>query len=646
MKTSLLATAISGAACIALSLAPTAVSSAPNKSTPALPDFGPNVTIFTPTTPVAEINSTLQSFSNEPEFSQNRHAVFFMPGVYGSDAGQDDPATATGIVNSEVGYYTAIYGLGKTPQEVRINGALHVEPKQENPGGNPQDGTLVSNSLTKFWRSLSNLTINPIQRPVGDDAQLPYPEGIAPPHTMRWAVSQAAPLRRINILGDLELNGRYGTMAFGTYIANSNVQGSVISGDGTVGAAQAHWYTRNSTINQWNGRAINYVFSGVLGAPGSNFDPGSITSQATTPVTREAPFLYVDAQKQFNVFVPRVKSHGSGHDWEVSAQTGKQLPIQTFYIAKPSDSASTINAQLQQGKNLIVTPGVYVLGEPIKVNRAGTVVLGLGFPTLVPATGKAAVEVGNITGAMLSGLIIDAGPTNSNVLLKVGQRGSYAGEAHDPTTLSDIFVRVGGPLLGKATTSVEVNNHNVILDHSWIWRGDHGTGTAWGENQADHGLIVNGNDVNALGLFVEHFQKHQVIWNGERGRTIFYQSEMPYDPPYQAAWMNGAKEGFASYVVGSNVKSHEATGLAVYSLFFTGVFASSAIEAPNSAGIRLKSMTSSVIAAGGGIRHVVNEFGPSALASEPDNAIYKMTAVKRLSEYPATAQKNCPDRKK
>ena len=527
-------------------------------------------------------------------------------------------------------------GTTGAPLLTARNGALHVEPKQENPNGNPQDDTLESNSLTKFWRSMSNLTINPIQQPVGEDALLTYPEGIAPPNTLRWAVSQAAPLRRINILGDLELTGRYGAYAFGTYIANSKVQGAVISGDGTQQKAQAHWYTRDSSIGSWSGRAVNYMFSGVHGAPASNFVPGSITSLPTTPVSREAPFIHVDKKGEFQVFVPHAKTHSAGFDWSVSSRSGKQLSIHSFYIAKPTDSADLINAQLKMGKNLILTPGIYELNKSLKVSRPGTVVLGLGLPSLVPMQGTAAIEVADVGGVMLSGITIDAGPVRSNVLLKVGKKNSYAGAPHDPTTLSDIFVRVGGPRLGQATTSVEVNSNNVILDHSWLWRGDHGTGPAWDQNHADHGLVVNGNDVNALGLFVEHYQKQQVIWNGERGRTIFYQSEMPYDPPSQAAWMNGNKEGYASYVVSNKVKSHEATGLAIYSLFLAwqNVHASSAIEAPETPGVRLKSMTSAVIFGDGGIRHVVNNVGPAALAAEPNSEIYRMTSAVRLKAFP------------
>lgn len=603
------------------------------------PDFGPNVTVFDPETPLEEINSTLRRLSAEPEFSENRHAVFFMPGTYGSAEGEDDPSTATDIVNSEVGYYTAVYGLGRSPEDVHINGALHVEPRQLNPDGNPQDDTLDSDSLITFWRSLTNLTINPIQRPVGEDAQRTYPEGIAPPHTLRWNVSQAAPLRRVNILGDLDLTGRYGSYAFGSFIANSNIDGAVISGDGTVERAQAHWYTRNSWMESWDGRAISYVFSGVEGAPVTDFGQDGITSISTTPVSREAPFLFVDEQNDYYVFAPNAKTHSTGTDWSTAASDGKQIPIDQFYIATPEDNAANINEQLSGGKHLIVTPGVYDLEASIEIDRAGTVVLGLGLPSLVPMEGTAAIEVGDVDGVILSGVMVDAGPVESDVLIQVGEPGSFAGNPQDPTTLNDVFVRIGGPLLGKAVTSLEINSNNVILDHGWLWRGDHGTGTGWGNNTADHALVVNGDDVTVLGLWAEHYQKNQVIWNGERGRTIFYQSEMPYFPPSQDSWMNGSKEGYASYVVSDQVSEHEASGVAIYTLFILGdIHASSAVEAPETQGVSFESIASAVIAGGGGIRHIINDYGPSADAATPNSAIHAMSAVVRLEQFPPPTQ--------
>ena len=80
-----------------------------------------------------------------------------------------------------------------------------------------------------------------------------------------------------------------------------------------------------------------------------------------------------------------------------------------------------------------------------------------------------------------------------------------------------MFFRIGGPHVGKATVSLEVNSDHVILDDIWAWRADHGNGVGWTVNTADTGVVVNGDNVTATGLFVEHYQKFQVIWNGDDG---------------------------------------------------------------------------------------------------------------------------------
>ena len=605
-------------------------------STPAPPDFGPNVTIFGPGDPVEQINAYLQGISATPEMSSDRHAVFFLPGTYGSAAGADDPVTATGTVNSQVGYYTSIQGLGSSPGDVVINGALHVEPQPD-----PRFG---ASSLRNFWRSLGNLTVNPIQRPVPTDA-VDDAQEVEAPHTMRWAVSQAATLRRVHIQGDLDLTGRFGATAFGTYVANSRVDGAVVSGDVRVEPAQAQWYTRDSRIGSWDGFGVDYTFSGVEGAPATDFAPGGTTSLPTTPVSREAPYLFVDGGT-YQVFVPSARNGTSGTHWATGKPAGDVLPIDRFFLAKPSDSAATINAALARGKNLILTPGVYSLDAPIRVTRPDTVVLGLGYASLAPAAGTTALEIGDVAGVVVSGLTVDAGPS-TDVLVRVGSRGGSVGSAMNPTTLSDLFVRVGGPRPGQATTSVEVNSDHVLLDHTWLWRGDHGVAgtTGWTVNRADHGLVVNGDDVTALGLFVEHYQKEQVLWNGERGTTVFYQSEFPYDPPNQAAWMDGTSEGYASYVVADGVRKHSATGLAMYSLFTAGfgptgplsgpqIHVASAIQAPERPTVRFTSMATGVIGAGGGIRHVIDDAGSAVDASQPNGAVNGMTAVTRLAEWP------------
>jgi hypothetical protein len=96
------------------------------------------------------------------------------------------------------------------------------------------------------------------------------------------------------------------------------------------------------------------------------------------------------------------------------------------------------------------------------------------------------------------------------------------------------------------------------------WRADHaksGVANGWTSNRSHSGIVVNGDDVTAYGLFSEHQQQFQTLWNGNGGAVYFYQSEMPYDPPDQAAWMESASEdGYASYKVASTVASHTRRG--------------------------------------------------------------------------------------
>jgi hypothetical protein len=613
--------ALASGATIATMVASGIVLALPGAAQAAEPDFGPNVTILDDSMSADEINATLLALSNEPEFSLDRHAVLFKPGTYGDASGQDDPATATGIINAELGYYTSIAGLGASPEDVRINGALHVEAVQscDRPWECQSPG-----SLTRFWRSMSNLTINPIQRPVGEDATRANPEGVADPHTLRFAVSQAAPLRRVNIEGNLSVFGRFGGYGSGGYIANSRVDGTVITG------SQQQWYTRDSTVGAWDGGVWNMVFSGVEGAPPTDFAPGNKTTLETTPVTREAPFLYLDGD-EYKVFVPRASTETRGADWSTDDAAGESLPLDDFFLAHEGDTASEINAALASGKNLLFTPGLYKLDRAIQVKKAGTVVLGLGYPTLTPVTGTAALEVGDVAGVKIAGITVDANAVNSDVLVKVGPDGATVADADDPTTLSDVFIRVGGAWAGRATTSIEVNSPDVLLDHIWAWRADHGNpgSFGWDVNTADHGLVVNGDNVTATGLFVEHYQKNQTVWNGEGGTTVFYQTELPYDPPSQEAWMDGDRNGYASYRVADDVTTHRAVGLGVYSFFERGIpiLVESGIQAPRSPGVTFRSMTSVFLNGSGGISHIINDAGDPAIGS---------FAAPQLAFYPPT----------
>ncbi|GAA1653371.1 discoidin domain-containing protein [Catellatospora bangladeshensis] len=531
--------------------------------------LGPNVKVFDPSMSGATIQSQVDAVFNEMEsnqFGTGRYVLAFKPGTYSG-------------FNAQIGFYTSILGLGQNPTDVRINGDVTVDA-----------GWFQGNATQNFWRSAENLSINPSA-------------GFT-----RWAVSQAAPFRRMDISGDLNLapNG-YG-WASGGYIADSRVSGAV----GPY--SQQQWYTRDSQIGSWVNGVWNMVFSGVVGAPATGFPNPVYTTLNNTPLSREKPYLYLDSGGNYRVFVPSLRTNARGISWANGATPGTSLPLTSFYVAKPGDTAARINAALAQGLHLLFTPGIYHIDGTINVNRADTVVLGLGYATIIPDNGVAAMRVADVDGVKIAGVLFDAGTVNSPVLLELGPSNSSASHAANPTSISDVFFRIGGAHPGKATTSLLVNSDNVIIDHIWAWRGDHGAGIGWTVNTADQGVIVNGDNVLATGLFVEHYQKYNVVWNGQGGRTIFFQNELPYDPPNQAAYMNGATRGYAAYKVADSVTSHEAWGLGVYCYFNVDptIHAARGIETPNNPNVKFHSISTVSLGGNGVIDNVINTTGGPA----------------------------------
>ena len=536
---------------------------------PTNPDLGPNVSVFDPSMSASTIQSKLTSVFNQQvsnQFGSQRYALLFKPGSYNVDA--------------NVGFFTQVAGLGLSPDQVNINGHVHVEADWW------PDGT--QNATQNFWRSAEGLSVTP-----GDGLD-------------RWSVSQAAPYRRMHVRGSLALSD--GGWSSGGFIADSKIDNQIQSG------SQQQFLTRNSQMGSWSGSNWNQVFVGSPGAPAQSYPSPPFTTVGTTPVIAEKPYLYVDSAGAYQVFVPALRTNVSGTTWQNGTPAGSSLSISTFYIVKSGDTAATINAALAAGKNLLVTPGVYHLNQTLNVNRAGTVILGLGLATFMPDGGVDAIHVADVDGVRLAGLLLDANTTNSNILLQVGPAGSTANHAANPTVLSDVFVRIGGAVAGKATISVEVNSNNVIGDHAWIWRADHGVNSSvvgWDKNPARNGLIVNGQNVTFYGLFVEHYQQYQTIWNGNGGRTYFYQNEMPYDPPNQAAYMNGSTQGWAAYKVGASVTSHEAWGLGSYCFFNVNpsVVNARAFEVPVTSGVKFHDMITVSLGGNGTITHIINNTG-------------------------------------
>jgi len=533
------------------------------------PDFGPNVMVFNPSMPAAEIQQQIDrvyAAQQHSEFGSERNAILFLPGDYKVDV--------------PVGFYTEVVGLGAKPDAVHITGNVH------------SDASLPRNNATcTFWRAAEGFSVTPTGGAVN---------GI-----MQWAVSQAVPFRRMHVLGSMVLH-QNGGWTSGGWMSDSLV-------DGNVGAGpQQQWISRNSEWGSWTGANWNMVFVGVPHPPEGDWPMPPYTKVAETPVIREKPFLQVDPEGRYSVRVPSLVRDTSGITWRAGATPGKSIPLSRFYIAHAgADGAETMNAALDAGKSLLLTPGIYELTEPIRVTRPDTVVMGLGFATLKPAKGTAAMTAADADGIIIAGLLFDAGAESSPVLLEVGPQGSRASHARNPISLHDVFFRVGGASVGRAKINLAVNSNDTIVDHTWIWRADHGSGVGWTQNLSANGLVVNGNNVTVYGLFVEHHQEFQVLWNGNGGRTYFYQSEIPYDPPDQASYSSApGTNGWASYKVADSVTGHEAWGLGVYSVFrHPNVVLTRAIEVPRKPDVKFHHMITVALDNLGEISNVIDDAG-------------------------------------
>lgn len=629
--------ALTALVCLILAVAPASASAATYRAhhqaahhSPAgNPDLGSNVIIFNPSMSQASIQAELNAISTQQvpnQFGPQRYAIFFEPGTYGSTA---DPLVF------QVGFYTQVAGLGAEPSDVVINGAADVFNQCS-------DGTCEGTD--NFWRSLSNLTLN-VTLPSSPPAYAPDPNE---PYTDYcdntaeiWAVSQADPMRSVIVNGNLVLQDYCGGGS-----GNNFVSGGFLANDEVSGAldfyGQQQFFVRNSNIGSSSNYVWNMAFMGVNGAPATDFnvDGGQYTTLPQSPESQEQPFLYTDSAGDMRVFVPAVQHNSVGPSYASGTQAGYSLPISRFFVANPNTPVWQINSELARGQNLILTPGVYDLPQAIRVENPDTIVLGLGFATLIPQNGNVAMRTASVPGIKLSGLIFDAGPQNSPALLELGGRsgwGSHRGwnrhsardwraDPNDPTLASDVFFRIGGAEAGKASRALVVNDSDTILDDVWAWRADHGAGVGWTSNTSDTGLLVNGDNVFADGLAVEHFQKNEVIWNGENGEDVFFQNEMPYDPPSQAAWMSTpTTDGYPAFLVTRRVHTFTGWGMGSYSFFNVGpdIQSAEAFKAPDRPGVQFNDVFTVFLSTAGfgGIDSVIDGVGGSSTIANPDTAV-------------------------
>jgi len=478
-------------------------------------------------------------------------------------------------VKVNVGYYTSVIGLGKTPSDTSLSFTC---------------GDHGGSALVNFWREVSNVAT------VGN--------------TM-WSVSQAAPLRRVMITGNLALfNGGYSS---GGYLSDSIVTGAITSG------SQQQWFTRNSKMSRWNGGVWNMFFVGAPGAPPThcgNGGGGPYTTVAQAPVIAEKPYIYMTATGTFVLRVPKVEFGKVGPT--TNYDNAVDYDFTQVYVATQSDSAQVINSKLSQGLHVILTGGNYQLETSINVTRDNTVILGIGFPTLTPTNGNPAIEVGDANGVRVGGILVEAGKQTSQTLIQWGATKNF-GDPANPGFMYDIFARVGGTnnpaqYQVSANECLTINHKYAVLDNSWLWRADHSVagGVKNCDNPSFNGFVVNGDFVIAYGLAVEHQLKDGVVWNGESGVVYFYQCELPYDVNQQQF----GDPGYVGYRVSQNVRNHTAYGVGVYSFFRDyNVAAVSGFAAP--ASTKLIDPFTRYLSGNGQILHVVNTQGATVNQGNP-----------------------------
>lgn len=564
--------------------------------------FGEKVIIFSPSDNPDSVAACLTHINDllfGKEMSADRYAVLFKPGDY----------TQAGLIN--VPFYVHIAGLGKTPYDVKLSN-IHTPPHL-------RDG----NGTCTFWRSAENFSI------IGDAS---YNE----PETFKWAVSQAAPLRRV-----------YSQRVLRTQWGNGWVSGGFAADclfEAPAGSDhQQQWFYRNSYLGEGRGdfreEKYNYCFQGVeLGEKADHASyygdnsRDNVTFITTTPVVREKPFLFIGDDGRYKVFRPALRHDSKGVSYtRDSMGEGETIDLlDNFFIVKGDVSAAEINRQLRDGKNILFTPGMYTLEEPLRIERPNTIVMGIGWATLIPGKSnpETAISIADTDGVSVASLLFDS-HYSSSTLITVGDRKTSVRHDANPSVLSDLFFRIGGfrPDKVHVDQAVKISSNDVIGDHFWIWRADHGVrgSVGWDINTAKNGLVVDGDHVSIYGLFNEHFQEYQTLWNGENGRMVFYQCETPYDAPEQSRYMseNGTRDGYAAYKVAGHVKNHDASAMGIYDVLFKDIRIENSVEAPECEGVRIINLCNNSLSSPGprGIGYVLNGKTKSTYNTWRDNLV-------------------------
>lgn len=628
-------------------------------------------------------------------FSDRRLAVLFRPGTYEN-------------INFPVGYWTQVLGLGETPNQVKFTGQLGVYALPANTD-NPNVG-----SLDTFWRGAENFetdttfipneqgqwcvpTIVPSSSSEDDESEhdhkrdifhslipdkstgkfaslYPLPDlsqsfpteasNYDPSRGMLWAVSQAAPLRRIQVGGNLHLS-LGNNCASGGFMSNVNVD----KGGYLMMGSQQQFCVRNCDISEKAfGGAWSMVFNGCRSEMGNNGAAATtcvandkmawvgnaplVSSEPTTDVRVEKPYIFIiSSQKETSggnddkvyLAIPQLQVDAQGTDYSsISCQTVEIDNLKKVRVFTPYDPFSQVQEAANIGAHLVLSPGIYNWGETLEITHSNQVVLGLGMATIrAPGTGRPCIHVSSrAEGVRLSGLSLEASVISKFVyegstLLEWGDAESpkTGSPSNNPGAIHDLYCFVGGRSPDRTVqvqTMVKVYSSHVMGDNLWLWRADHVKLmneqelpnrpelseyhiTTFGECRCDTGLEVIGDYVTFYGLAIEHTYRDMLIWHGQHGAVYFYQSEMPYDVPGEEY------QDVTGYRVYPTAQHHTAKGIGVYSYFrdYDNVVVDSAVSHHASNGI-YENVFAVWLNGYSGIRSIVNgEGGDTTMPGRP-----------------------------
>lgn len=528
------------------------------------------------------------------QWIERHYAFLFASGNY-TDSFQDGSLS--------VGYYTQVMGL----TGIAGNVTLPIVCLGDD-----------ASALSTFWRSVENCSLAPMSKMQANPKQRFTKSGAFSEGLSTWAVSQASPMRRCMTTAKLALATSCGTASC---FASGGFSADNVFGDQVLYAGQQQWMSlcdtySNAQVSQmpiWNA-----VFVGCTNAPSGEQEcsrqagdnsRGILTNVKLQPGLQRCskPYLKLQSDNSVGMVVPT----GSVSANAACAQTPEEFVL---VYDEPS-----LQCAVAEGKTRIVlaSTGPLSLTSPVRVTTRGTVILGIGVPTLRLANSSAYVAIMGDE-CCLAGLTVEAGTTGLDTMV-IWSGGN--GRAYD------LYTRVGGALPCKevgCNTQLQVSGTaSLVAENLWLWRADHdkGRSNTVGQNACSPelvggaeankcatGLLLKaGGCLDCLGLASEHNQADNVLWGGI-GSILFYQSELDY-----CAEANFKKPGL-TIAKGADFTGR---GLGIYSFFAqpksapvvdTGIN----VEDPGN-GVDVDGAITVCLDGHGGIGHVLNEFGCSVL---------------------------------